>query len=51
MLAPPRSIDDLRPYFEERERFYLEAPVALGARDLHDGDVVETVLAALRDAR
>lgn len=48
MLAPPGSVDDLRPYFEACEPRYLEVPVAIGARDLHDGDVVETLLADLR---
>ncbi len=49
MLGPPRGVDDLRPYFEEREAGYLQAPVALGARDLHDQEIVETLLAELRE--
>jgi len=49
MLGAPRNVDDLRPYFEAREPGYREAPVSLGARDLHDGDIVETLLAELRE--
>jgi shikimate kinase len=48
MLGPPRNVSDLRPYFEEREPGYRQAPVSIGARDLHDGDIVETLLAELR---
>lgn len=51
MLGEPRSVDDLRPYFEEREPGYRAAPVVIGARDLHDGEVVETLLAELRQRR
>jgi len=51
MLAAPRSVDDLRPYFDAREPHYLDVPVSLGARDLHDQDVAETLLAELRAPR
>lgn len=51
MLAAPRSVDDLRPYFDASEPHYLDVPVTLGARDLHDQEVVETLLADLRAPR
>ena len=51
MLAPPRSIEDLALYFAEREPEYRKAPTILMARDLHDQEVVETLLQSLRDDR
>ncbi len=49
MLGPPRRVDDLKPYFDEREPGYLEVPVAIGARDLHDQEIVESLLGELRE--
>jgi shikimate kinase len=51
MLAPPASVDDLAPYFEEREPGYRQAQSILMARDLHDGEVVEALLQELRAGR
>lgn len=48
MIAAPRSVTDIEPYFAERVRGYEAARSVLRARDLHGSHVVDAILEALR---
>ncbi len=46
-LSAPRSVDDLRPIFAEREPGYLEAEVHFSGGDLHPQRIVDELIAVL----
>jgi hypothetical protein len=48
MIAPPRDLDDIQPYFDERAPGYAAAHSILRARDLHGSHVVDAILEELR---